>query len=236
MSAHLPPVLGIKAALIDLDGTLLDTAPDIAFAVNAMLADFGMPALSEDRVAGFVGKGAEILVHRAITNDPQGQLDEPTFDRGITSFRHHYMACNGKHVRWYPQVREGLAAMQQAGLQLACVTNKPRDFTVPLLELTGLAPWFGAVIAGGDTRHKKPHPDPYLAGAAALGFDPANTVAIGDSHNDAVSARAAGCAVLLLPYGYNEGAPIEASDCDAIVPDLLMAARWIVARNQQLNA
>jgi phosphoglycolate phosphatase len=224
----------IEAALIDLDGTLLDTVPDIAQAVNGMLAELGRPTLALERIGSFVGKGAERLVHRALTDDAHGQAQAELFASGLTSFKRHYHASNGLHARDYPNLREGLNAMHAAGLKLACVTNKPREFALPLLARTQLARYFSAVVAGGDTEQTKPHPAPYLRAAELLEL-PANAcIGIGDSNNDAQACRAAGMRCLLLPYGYNEGAAIADAPCDALVEDLLAAARWIAAlRNIQ---
>ncbi len=219
----------IAAALIDLDGTLLDTVPDIAQAVNGMLADLGQPVLSLERVTSFVGKGAERLVHHALTNDPHGQAQADFFAVGLAGFKRHYHASNGLHARDYPNLRKGLNAMQNAGLKLACVTNKPREFTLPLLERTQLAAYFSVVIAGGDTEQIKPHPAPFLRAAALLDLPAHACIGIGDSSNDAQACRAAGMRCLLVPYGYNEGAAINDAPCDAIVQDLLEAARWIAA-------
>jgi phosphoglycolate phosphatase len=219
----------IAAALIDLDGTLLDTVPDIAQAVNGMLAELGRSALSLERIASFVGKGAERLVHRALTNDPHGQAHTELFANGLAGFKRHYHVSNGRHARDYSHMREGLDAMQNAGLKLACVTNKPREFALPLLARTQLARYFSVVVAGGDTEQTKPHPAPYLRAAELLELPAKACVGIGDSNNDAQACHTAGMRCLLVPYGYNEGAAIEDAPCDALVEDLLAAARWIAA-------
>ena len=129
----------IHAALIDLDGTLLDTAPDLASAINAMLTGLGQAPLSLDRITGFIGQGAEQLVQQALTNDPQGQAPADLLAQGLTRFKQHYHVCNGAQAQAYPNVQTGLEAMLDAGLRLACVTNKPREFTIPLLQSSGLA-------------------------------------------------------------------------------------------------
>jgi phosphoglycolate phosphatase len=223
----------IKAALIDLDGTLLDTLPDIVHAANSMRREMFMPPLAPKRVSMFVGKGAEELVRRTLVDrlDQEIKLDVKTLNRGIRLFKTHYRASSGRLVEWYPNVVEGLREMQRLGLALACVTNKPREFTVPLLERTGLIAFFSTVIAGEDAP-KKPAPDMMLLACKNLGVTPQEATVIGDSFNDAQSARAAGCRVLMVPYGYNEGKPIDATSCDAIVSDLLEGARWIGALNQ----
>jgi phosphoglycolate phosphatase len=229
-----------RGVLIDLDGTLMDTAPDLAEAVNRMRADFGMPALPLERVAAYVGKGADVLVHRALTDDLAGRAGEADFARGRTLFFAHYHAVNGDRSIVFAGVPVALQRLRDAGLQLACVTNKPREFTVPLLEKVQLAQFFGATVAGDDVREKKPHPALLLEACRRLHLAPADCVMIGDSVNDALAAHAAGCPVVLVETGYNEGAsvhhlsaqlPIEHAEAraDAIVPSLSEAAAIILA-------
>lgn len=215
-----------RGVLIDLDGTLLDTVPDLAAAVNAMLADFGRPPLAEAQVASYVGKGADVLVHRALTGAMDGKADDTEFQRGKRAFYDHYRRENGRQAVVFPGVREAIALMREHGLALACVTNKPREFTVELLERVGLAD-FDAVVTGDDTTDKKPHPAPMLHACALLKLLPTETAMVGDSENDVLSARAAGCRVIVVETGYNEGRPVSELDADAIVPGLLDAARLI---------
>lgn len=220
------------AALVDLDGTLMDTAPDLAAAANAMRAELGLAPLAQARIEAFVGKGTDKLVHRALTDDPDGRAAQADFERGRAAFYAHYHETNGKRARVFERVPQALAALRAAGLRLACVTNKPREFTLPLLRQTGLAPCFGAVVAGDDAPHKKPHPAPLLAACAQLGVLPERAVMIGDSLNDAQAAEAAGCRALLVETGYNEGQPVRAlaarPGVDAIVPTLFDAAALIL--------
>ncbi|GAB4470781.1 MAG: phosphoglycolate phosphatase [Burkholderiaceae bacterium] len=217
--------------LIDLDGTLMDTAPDLAAAANAMRAEFGLPALPVERIAAFVGKGAEVLVHRALTGDPDGRADAAAFERARAAFYRHYHAVNGTHAVVFEGVPQALALLRSLGLAIACVTNKPREFTVPLLERLGLAPAFDAVVAGDDVREKKPHPAIVLAACARLNLAPAQALMIGDSVNDALAARAAGMRVVLVETGYNEGEPVATlagtPGVDAIFPTLFDAAQWV---------
>ncbi|MFN9805802.1 MAG: phosphoglycolate phosphatase [Betaproteobacteria bacterium] len=222
----------LQGVLIDLDGTLMDTAPDLAAAANAMRAEAGLPPLPEARVAAFVGKGADVLVHRALTDDPDGLASDDDFARGRRAFYAHYHRYNGVQAIVFDRVPEALAALRAAGLRLACVTNKPREFTLPLLERVGLAPWFEAVVAGDDVREKKPHPALLLAACERLALSPAQVTMIGDSVNDALAARAAGCPVLLVETGYNEGEPVSSlagePGVDAIVPTLVDAAARVL--------
>lgn len=216
-----------RAAIIDLDGTLLDTAADLAAAVNAMLLEMGRAALPVEQVASYVGKGVEVLVHRALTLSLDGRVPADSFVPAMQSFDAHYRRENGRHASVYPGVLEGLQAMRDAGLKLAVVTNKPIGFAVPLLADTGLAQYFDLVVGGDTVARKKPDPMPMLYVCAQLGIAPEQVVAIGDSLNDALAARAAGMAVLAVPYGYNEGRDARSLDVDAIVSTLFEASQLI---------
>ncbi len=230
----------VRGVLIDLDGTLMDTAPDLAAAANAMRADFGLPALPVARIAAFVGKGAEVLVHRALTGELGGRVDEATFERARAAFYRHYHAVNGTYAVVFERVPRALELLHAHRLKVACVTNKPREFTVPLLERLALASAFDAIVAGDDVREKKPHPAIVLAGCERLGIAPAQALMIGDSVNDALAARAAGMRVVLVETGYNEGEPVATlagtPGVDAIFPTLFDAARWVVRHTETNEA
>lgn len=223
---HADPMLRLsaRAVIIDLDGTLLDTVPDLAAAANAMRVDCGMDALPSEVLATYIGKGADVLVHRALTESLNGQADPAAFAQGRARFFVHYTEHNGRNATLYPQVREGLAAMRAKGLRLACVTNKPAVFTEPLLARTKLASFFELVVSGDTLPLRKPDPAPMRYVADRFGLPSDEMVAIGDSMNDAQAARAAGMQVLAVPYGYNEGHPVSALDVDGIVGTLLEAA------------
>jgi len=216
-----------RAVLIDLDGTLVDSVPDLARAANAMRVEFGLSPLREDVIATFVGKGIENLVHRALSGSMDGRAEQARFPEALQAFRHAYHVVNGEKARIFEGVVEGLQAMKAQGLRIAVVTNKPAEFTAPLLERIGLRAYFDAVVSGDSVARKKPDPDPMLHACALLGVQPAEAVVVGDSMNDASAAKAAGCRVLLVPYGYNEGRDVHAIESDGIVSSLLDAARWI---------
>jgi phosphoglycolate phosphatase len=220
---------GIRAAIIDLDGTMLHTAPDFHVAVNRMRADLKLAPLDIETITGFVGKGTENLMRRVLGVDFQPDQVEERFAEALASYQTHYLAINGDYSTIYPGVREGLLALQAKGLRLACVTNKPIAFAAPLLEKTGLHGFFEVVYGGDSLPKKKPDPYPLLKVCEDFGVLPRQVVAIGDSSNDAQAARAAGCRVLNVPYGYNHGQSIQEVDSDGIVSTLLDAAHLISA-------
>src|SRR5690606_33729853 len=194
--------MNIFSVLFDLDGTLLDTIPDLASACNAMRIDFGLPVLPEERIATFVCKGSQDLVQLGLTDLPE-PLADPS--QALESFYYHYQLCNGQHSRLYPGVLEGLEDFKNQGLRLAVVTNKPEQFARPLLEQTGLASYFELLVGGDTCPRKKPDPLPFLHACEQMNLSPQQALVIGDSMNDAQAARAAHIPVLLVPYGYNEG-------------------------------
>lgn len=230
MNAQERPVLnGIRAAIIDLDGTMIDTAPDFHVAINRMREELRLAPLSLDTITNFVGKGTENLMRRVLAEDFDANGVEQHFQQALASYQRHYLAINGDHSSLYPQVREGLEAMRAKGLRMACVTNKPIAFARPLLEKTGLASFFELVYGGDSLPKKKPDPYPFLQVCKDFGIQPHEAVAIGDSSNDAEAARAAGCRVLNVPYGYNHGESIHNVDSDGIVATLFDAASVISA-------
>jgi phosphoglycolate phosphatase len=218
-----------RAVLIDLDGTLLDTVPDIAAAVNAMCAELGRSELPIETVASYIGKGADVLVHRVLTGARDGRAEAEPFALARESFYRHYRRFNGHAALVFPGVPAALADLQARGLKLACVTNKPREFTVDLLQRVGLVEYFEVIISGDDTVEKKPHAAPVLAACERLHVSTTDAVMIGDSENDLLSARAAGCRAILVEGGYNEGVAVGALPADAIVESLPDAAQLIAA-------
>jgi phosphoglycolate phosphatase len=197
-----------------------------------MRADFGMAPLPIERIAAFVGKGADVLVHRALTDDLAGRAVEEDFIQGKRAFYAHYHRVNGEMAVVFDRVPQALKRLKDAGLALACVTNKPREFTLPLLERVQLAAWFSAVVAGDDVPEKKPHPALLLAACDRLGVAPSHALMIGDSVNDALASRAAGCPVVLVETGYNEGDSVHSlagqPGVSAILPALFDVAEFIV--------
>lgn len=213
------------AVLVDLDGTLLDTAPELAAAANALLAERGLAPLPLAQVRDFIGQGIGPLVWRCLSTAAGHAPEDGAFDGALERFAAHYERLNGSAASVYPGVIEGLERMRGAGLRLACITNKAARFTLPLLDRSGLATFFDAVVTSDEAGVRKPHPGIFLYACRRLAAAPQDTVVIGDSANDASGARAAGCRILLVPYGYREGRELTAIDCDGVVADLAHAAR-----------
>jgi len=222
-------ITGIRGAIIDLDGTMLDTAPDFHVAINRMREELDLAPISVDMIKDFVGKGTENLMRRVLAVDYEPAEAERHFEQALAAYQRHYLAINGDYSTLYPEVREGLDALQAKGVRLACVTNKPIAFTLPLLEKKGLRQYFEVIYGGDSLPTKKPDPAPLLKVCADFALQPRQVVAIGDSSNDAQAARAADCWVLNVPYGYNHGQPIQEVDSDGIVSTLLDAANLISA-------
>lgn len=221
----------IRSVTIDLDGTLLDTVPDLAAAANGMLRELGRPEFPIATIAAFIGRGIPKLVERCLPD-----LDPNAVARAQNIFRRHYAIENGRRSRLFPGVLEGLQALRAAGLPLAVITNKAAAFTDPLLVATQLASWFAFAVSGDSLPEKKPHPMPLLHACERMGTRPAENLHIGDSRHDAAAARAAGCPVFLVPYGYNEGEDVHGIDCDAIVASLAEAARRIASTDFRKTA
>jgi phosphoglycolate phosphatase len=225
----------IRAAIIDLDGTMLDTLPDFHVAINRMRDEMALPALRQDQIALMVGKGSENLIRSVLSLDMGPAGVEARFDDAMASYQRHYLSINGKHTKLYPGVIAGLESLKSQGMRLACVTNKPIAFAKPLLAQKGLAMYFEKLYGGDSLPHKKPHPMPLLQVCTDFALKPDQVVAIGDSSNDAEAARAAGCFVLTVPYGYNHGQSIHETDSDGIVDTLLEAANLIRSHNHTAN-
>lgn len=208
------------AAIVDLDGTMVDTLGDFVVALNLMLDDLALPRVDAPSVAAKVGKGSEHLIAAALREVTGRAPDAALQGQAWQRYSAHYLAINGRHAQVYPGVLEGLQALRARGLRLACLTNKPGDFARPLLAVKGLAPFFERVYGGDAFERKKPDPLPLRKTCEALGTSPARTLMIGDSANDAQAARAAGCPVVLVTYGYNHGEPVRAVDADGFVDSL----------------
>jgi phosphoglycolate phosphatase len=205
------------AVIVDLDGTMVDTLEDFVAALGATLAELRLPPVDRGFIARSVGRGSEHLI-RATLAEAGG---EPAlYEAAWAAYQRHYRSVNGRHATVYPGVAEGLHALRGRGLRLACLTNKPTDFARELLRCKGLLQDFDFVFGGDAFERRKPDPLPLLKCCEALGTAPQRTLMIGDSSNDAQAARAAGCPVVLVTYGYNHGEPVRSVDADGFVDRL----------------
>lgn len=208
------------AILCDLDGTLLDTVPDIADAVDEVLRALGRVAPGERVVRDYVGQGVDVLLHRALGGGIDARAEPLLHARARALFDAAYAATNGRRTRLYAGVVEGLDALRARGLRLACVTNKPQAPSDALLAQFGLDAYFRFTLGGDALPQRKPQPEPLWHAAERLGVAAAACVMLGDSANDASAARAAGMPAVLVDYGYTEGRPLAEIDCDLVVPSI----------------
>ncbi len=207
----------LYAAIVDLDGTMIDTLGDFVVVLNRVLSELALGPVERAFVEHTVGKGSEHLIRNTLAHVGADAL---LYAQAWALYQHHYREVNGEHASVYPGVIEGLAALKARGLRLACLTNKPTAFALPLLRQKGLDGFFSVVFGGDSFERKKPDPLPLVKTCAALGAAPAHTLMVGDSSNDARAARAAGCPVVLVSYGYNHGEPVHAVDADGVIDRL----------------
>lgn len=231
MPGELPPLSLLDAVILDLDGTLVDTLGDFTAALHGMLGDLGLVAshLPSHAIESMVGKGSEHLIrsalrhvlsaHQAPELEASAEI-ERLYETAWAAYQWHYRRINGQHARVYAGVEPGLARLQARKLPLACLTNKPLAFAEELLERKGLRAAFVHVFGGDSFERKKPDPLPLLRTCQALRSAPARTLMVGDSLNDAQAARAAGCPVVLVSYGYNHGQPIRQVPADGYIDSL----------------
>jgi phosphoglycolate phosphatase len=206
--------------LIDVDGTLVDSVPDLAFCVDALMARLGRPARGEAAVRNWVGNGVERLVRRALTGTLDSEPSEADFDEAYPIFVELYAENTSKRSRLYPGVKEGVAWLQANGYRLGCVTNKAARFTEPLLADLGLADAFEIIISGDTLPEKKPSPLPLLHAAAHFGVEPRRALMVGDSVSDVKASRAAGFSIICMSYGYNHGRDIRELGPDAVIDSM----------------
>ena len=216
----------LKAVLLDLDGTLLETVGDIATAANMMRASFGFAPLDPTIIKTYVGKGIANLVAKTL-KDAVGEVGPTALKVAVANFERQYEKCFGDTSIPFPGVVDGLEALRDKGFRLGCVTNKAEKFTLPLLEKTGLSGYFEIILSGDSLPEKKPHPLPLQHAAKFFECNTAELLLIGDSVNDAEAARAAGCPVFIVPYGYNEGQELRGLDCDVFIDDIPTALKFV---------
>jgi phosphoglycolate phosphatase len=218
------PVPVLQAAIVDLDGTMVDTVGDFTVALNRVLAELGQHAISGSAVERMVGKGSEYLIRAVLA---EVGAEPGLYDEAWARYQQHYREINGQYASVFPGVVPGLAALRGAGLKLACLTNKPTAFARALLGAKGLSGFFEVVFGGDAFERRKPDPMPLLKTCEALGSVPRSTLVIGDSSNDAAAARGAGCPVLLVTYGYNHGEPVRSVPADAFLDSLFDLEGWL---------
>jgi phosphoglycolate phosphatase len=206
--------------LIDVDGTLVDSVPDLAWCVDEMMKKLGMPVRGETSVRNWVGNGVERLVRRALINQLDGEPDEALFEKAYPIYLELYAENTSKRSHLYPGVREGLDYLKAVGYKLGCVTNKASQFTIPLLKELGIYDDFENIVCGDTLQEKKPHPLPLLHSAEVLGVKPENALMLGDSVSDVKAARAAGFQIICMSYGYNHGIDIRESNPDAVIDSM----------------
>ena len=236
------PLHDLQAAIIDLDGTMIDTLGDFEVALNRALADLDLTPASRALVERTIGKGSEHLIRHVLahqlalpevtgfSNVCSSRTADTLFEPAWQRYQHHYLQINGQYAKVYEGVVQGLTHLKDKGLQLACLTNKPLSFAQPLLQSKGLSHFFAHVFGGDSFARKKPDPLPLLKTCEALGTQPQHTLMVGDSSNDAQAAHAAGCPVVLMRYGYNHGEPVDAVPADAHLNSMAELPAWLASQ------
>lgn len=227
MSSRFSFPLAVRLVIIDLDGTLIDTAPDLAASANATLAELGMPTYDRAMVATWIGEGISRFLKRALTGRLDGEPPAELYARAEPLLLKHYAARVSAESRPYPGVKEGLGQLAAMDLDLVCITNKPAAFTAPLLKDLGLDRYFTLVLSGDSLPRRKPDPLPLLHACARFGITPAQAVLVGDSANDTQAAHAAGMPVICVTYGYNRGLDVRSLGPDAVIDSLTELPRYI---------
>jgi phosphoglycolate phosphatase len=227
----------IRAVLFDMDGTLVDTLADIAAAVNAALRELGLHALDEPHIATLIGNGPRILSRRAL--EAQGALDTQERERLVepllAGYARNYATQAGTLGRVFPGTLECLRELSAQGLKLGVVTNALQHLGEAVLARFAIAPFLQVVVGGDRVVNHKPHPEPLWQACNALDVSPHETVMVGDSINDVAAALAAGCAIVCVPHGYDQGQPVSALGCD-VLADLTALPAWIAARDRHALA
>jgi phosphoglycolate phosphatase len=209
-----------EMVLIDVDGTLVDSVPDLAWCVDAMMRELGLPERGEERVRHWVGNGVERLVKRALINELDGEPEEEQYNKALPIFEGLYSENTSKRSCLYEGVSEALDFLKTTGVRIGCVTNKASQFTLPILKDLGIADYFEIVICGDMVERKKPDPMPLLQAAEQLETAPEASLMLGDSMSDVKAARAANFSIVCMSYGYNHGEDIRDYHPDAVVDSM----------------
>jgi len=210
-----------RMILIDVDGTLVDSVPDLAYCVDELMTALGRPVHGEAKVRNWVGNGVERLVRRALIGQLDGEPPDADYARAYPIFLELYAENTSKRSRLYPGIREGIDWLKSQGYLLGCVTNKAAQFTLPLLQDLGVRDDFAIVVSGDTLPVKKPDPAPLLHAAQHFGVTPAESLMVGDSVSDVKAARAAGFQIVCMSYGYNHGVDIRTANPDAVIDSLV---------------
>lgn len=210
----------VKMVLIDVDGTLVDSVPDLAYCVDKMMQQLELPQRGEASVRNWVGNGVERLVRRALTDSLDGEPEQALFDKAYPIFLELYADNTSKRSLLYPGVREGIDYLKASGYELGCVTNKAAQFTEPLLKDLGIYDEFRIVVSGDTLPQKKPDPAPLLHAAEFFGVAAEDALMLGDSVSDVKAARAAGFQIICMSYGYNHGQDIREAKPDAVIDSM----------------
>ena len=221
-----------KMVLIDVDGTLVDSVPDLAYCVDEMMKQLGMPVHGEAKVREWVGNGVERLTRRALVGQLEGEPDQALFEKAYPIFMDLYAENTSKRSVLYPGVKEGITYLKSEGYMLGCVTNKAAQFTIPLLKDLGVHDDFEIIVSGDTLPKKKPDPMPLLHVAEHFGVSPAESTMVGDSVSDVKAARAAGFQIICMSYGYNHGMDIRDANPDAVI-DSMAELEGLLSQAQQ---
>lgn len=210
----------VEAVLFDLDGTLVDSVPDLTSAIDTMMAQLSLPLCGEEKVRSWVGDGVNALIYQALAHSSDNAPSDEMLALARPKFFIAYQENVCRFSQLYSGVTEGLKIIAELGIPMACVTNKPAVLAKPLLEALGIFHYFSVLVGGECVAKKKPAPEPLLMAANSLGFDIKSCIMVGDSSNDVLAASSAGCPVVCVPYGYNFGLDISQIEPDVIVEDI----------------
>lgn len=209
-----------KLIMIDVDGTLVDSVPDLAYCVDELMVAMGREKWGEAKVRHWVGNGVPKLVERSLTGELEGIVNQADYDKAYPLFLDLYAKNTSERSSLYSGVKEGLDYMQTQGYILGCVTNKAEQFTLPILKDLGIFDVFGIVISGDTLAKKKPDPLPLLYAAKFFGVNPKGSMMLGDSISDIKASRAAEFDIICMSYGYNHGNDIRDANPDVVIDSM----------------
>ena len=222
-----PAIEHVQAVAFDLDGTLCDSVPDLAAAANATREFMGLPPLPAGVVESYVGDGLANLVHRILTDSRNGSAGQEEWEKAFDFYIRYYRSHLCDHTRLYPETEAGLGLLKTLGIPLVVITNKNEVLAAELLKQLGLADYFSLVLGGDSLAEKKPSPLPLLHAAEVLNIEPADMMMVGDSQNDILAAKAAGCLSVGVTFGYGDMTML--SQDDATKPD------WIIGSLPEIS-